>query len=100
MFCTKHESSCVKFNEQIFDWMYQSSSGNETKHVYYYMNSKIRNALLIIMNDRSFECSANSVRVIYTSACLLITGTWRFINLCSYTVVAYHGYCKENKKLK
>ena len=34
MFCTKHESSCVKFNKQIFDWMYQSSSGNETKYTY------------------------------------------------------------------
>ena len=65
MFCTKHESSCVKFNKQIFDWMYQSSSGNKTKHTYGYMNSKIRNALLImiIMNDQSFVLSANSVYV-------------------------------------
>ena len=36
----------------------QSSSGNETMHAYFYMNSKIRIALLIIMNDRSFELSA------------------------------------------
>ena len=44
--------------------MYQPSSGNETMHAYDdYMNSKIRNALLIIMNDRSFELSANSIYI-------------------------------------
>ena len=41
--------------------MYQSTSGNKTKHAYDYMNSKIK----IIDNyiDRSFELSANSVYV-------------------------------------
>ena len=33
--------------------MYQSSSGDETKHAYDYMNSKIRNALLIIIYEWS-----------------------------------------------
>ena len=43
--------------------MYQSSSGHKTKHAYDYMNSEFRNALLIIMKDRSFELSANCVYV-------------------------------------
>ena len=66
--------------------MHQSSSDYKTKHAYDYMNSKIRNALLIIMNDRSFVLSVNSVRVhVYCSR------EYDVINkFCSYKVAAYH----------
>ena len=48
------------------------------------MNSKIRNALLIIMNDRSFELSEQNVRVyVYCSQ------EYDVLSIFSYTVVVY-----------
>ena len=63
------------------------------------MNSKIRNALLIIMNDRSFELSENSVYVrvhVYCSREYDVLSIFPYTvvayKFCSKTVVAYHIY--------
>ena len=48
------------------------------------MNSKIRNALLIIMNDRSIELSEQNVRVyVYCSR------EYDVLSIFSYTVLVY-----------
>ena len=52
------------------------------------MNSKIRNALLIIMNDRSFKLSENSVLVQYMHECMsIVHGLYDVLSIFSYTVV-------------
>ena len=53
-FCIESELSCVRLSERIFDRIYWSSSGNETKHMHDYKNNKMKNALLILVYDRFF----------------------------------------------
>ena len=73
MFCTKQYNiylmSCFapNMNQAVLNLISKSSTEcinlHQTMKQSTRMNSKIRNALLIIMNDRSFELSANSVYV-------------------------------------
>ena len=51
------------------------------------MNSKIRNALLIIMNERSFELSANSV---YVRVHVYCPREYDVLSIFVHKVVAQH----------
>ena len=65
MFCTEHGLSCVRLNKRIFDRIIvlHQSSGNQTKHSYDYMNSKMNNALSEY--DRSLSANRVHVRQVY-----------------------------------
>ena len=54
------------------------------------MNSKIRNALLIIMNDRSFELSKHMYECVYCAR------EYDVLSIFSYTVVVYQ-FCSYTK---
>ena len=59
--------------------------------MYDYMNSKVKNVLLIIMSDQSFVLSANSVNTTYVRVHVYCSREYDIINtFCSYKVVAYH----------